>query len=603
MGKQHTSLRSLIESSRICEKKFKEAESLAKYIFSKCTRLPFYTEHGNKHCEMLENYLNQIIWRNGKPPHEYDFIPSPEEAMYLLSAVWLHDIGMWYKIFDNEKPENLKDVDYVINLRDDHHWRSAKYINEKWQAHNWSDGEKHYLSNTCAYHRRYLSINDFDPYKIKSRHTAEKVRLAVLAALLRLADACHVDKTRAPAVVMDRYISVGMPRAAANHWKRAELIQEVSFNHADIVVTGHYPREIPFDFGDFDLREVGEIICQDLAEELHSVQQILRNFANTAFSKIKNDYHYMDALEPERKRRCLDLWPYLLGKPFSATEAAAALAKMVLIATEYGTENNNLGTTWRGNVSYIMNKLVKLRPADLMLRNLRKEVKEIVKKLPREATSASKLKGYLKRFMKKLKNNCEKVAGHALEIIKPGDALLIYGYSTSIERLLNKLDKEHPLYVVECYRPIGEDPRFNENERILKLIKNLGYSDVSFLQLQSLAQTLEKIQGKKRKPCKLILGTHGVLRNGDLLCKVGSYTLATTAAEFDVEVIAFAEGMKLLKSGVSNATIARRGKFYSSTTLEWPPGIRINYITPAMDRVPRSFVNIVVNEKRAYATA
>ena len=252
-------LRQIVSYSGDCKEKFLEAEVLAKRIFEsgEYVPLPFYTEHGTDHCKAIEAFLEQMIWKNenGELDEKQDFVPSPEEAMYLLSAVWLHDLGMWYGILDNERPKHLQDATKVISLRNRHEIRTARYIQDQWPKRNcsWEPDERGWLSNICVYHRKKHPISTFEPVRTYSRHTVGEIRLSVLAALVRLADVCHVDKSRAPERVMGLYISLGMPQEAQVHWERSDLIQNVKIDHKErkIVIKGHYPQEVDFGLGEF----------------------------------------------------------------------------------------------------------------------------------------------------------------------------------------------------------------------------------------------------------------------------------------------------------------------------------------------------------------
>jgi translation initiation factor 2B subunit (eIF-2B alpha/beta/delta family) len=543
-----------------------------------------------------------IIWPENGEIGEHDFDPSPEEAMYLLSGVWLHDIGMWHGIFDSDHPDELGDTRRVVKLRREHELRTARYIIDKWgKGHNWSDDERTLLSNICVFHRRHHPIKSFDPYKTKGRYADEAVRFAILAALLRLADACHVDKSRAPAPVMRLYMSLGMPKDAACHWKKAELIREVSFDHVsrEVVLTAHYPPKVDFDLGEFDLGEVGEIVCRNVEEELRSVQQILLPYRNTSFWEVKHDRHYITALGSRQRRQCLALWPYLLSKPCSASEAAAALVKMLLLGTEEGEEGRNLGGAWRRKVFQIMNNSEKSRPVDFMIRNLCISVEKLLSKLAENAKSANKLKRYLKRFMKSIEKNSEKLVGHALRVIGHDDVLVLYGHSRNIVLLLKNIDKKHSLYIVDCYRPLDGHQVLDENKKIIRSVENSGFANkYRFLQLESLAEALGELK-RKKAPCKVLLGTHGRLKNGDLLCKVGSHIIAATAKRFGAEVVAFCEKAKFLVNSIKDDQIAGADKIFSSEDEKLHPQLlNVPYVAPKMDRVPKTLVDVVITEER-----
>jgi hypothetical protein len=160
-------LRALIEYSKntIYKTRFEEAKRLAQSIFDggdKYVPLPYFTKHDASHCAAIEKYLNQIIWGGGKPG-QHDFAPTAEEAMYLLSAAWLHDIGMIYGLFENEDPNDLQDYNRVEELRDEHELRTIRYIHDIWKAGcTWEEDEKTWLTNICAFHRRRYPISTFE---------------------------------------------------------------------------------------------------------------------------------------------------------------------------------------------------------------------------------------------------------------------------------------------------------------------------------------------------------------------------------------------------------------------------------------------------------
>ena len=65
--------------------------------------IPFFTDHGPAHCHGVEDLLNRIIFPPELNPDDPRMlVPTPEEAMYLLAAAWVHDIGMIYGLFPGE---------------------------------------------------------------------------------------------------------------------------------------------------------------------------------------------------------------------------------------------------------------------------------------------------------------------------------------------------------------------------------------------------------------------------------------------------------------------------------------------------------------------
>jgi translation initiation factor 2B subunit (eIF-2B alpha/beta/delta family) len=542
---------------------------------------------------------------DGRLDRKNDFVPSPEEAMHLLSAVWLHDIGMWYGILDNEQPTDLQDAARVVKLREEHEIRASRHIYDKWSQRNcsWLPEEKDWLANIIVYHRNRYDMTGFQPVKERARRITApqaRLRLGVLAALLRLADACHVDKRRAPQRVMRLYISLGMPAEARGHWERADLIKDVRFDHnaRKIELTGHYPRKFDFGLGKFVVQEVGEMICDNVGEELRSVQQTLSPFSNTDFRDVRHIPHEIQAHIYQQRCQCLHLWPYLLSKPFSATEAAAALAQMLLLSAGQAEEAGDLGAAWREEMRQIMEKTKNLRPHDFMIRNLCIHVEGLLSELPHGAEAVRRLTECLELCMRSIQENCGKLVGRAQKLIGNSDVLVLYGHSANIDRLLRHVDTSHSIYIVDCYRPLDGRQLCGENEKILQTVKSLNFAKYRFLQFASLAGALDEVE-RKNIPCKLLLGTHGRLKGGDLLCKVGSRMIAEAAKRFGAKVIALCETTKFLINGVEDDDIAGPEQLFSSEDDKMHPELPgVPYVAPKMDRVPKELVDIVVTEKK-----
>jgi len=597
----------------IFKQRLDEAERLANGLFERedCAPLPYFTPHGASHCKAVEEYLNQIIWgTEGQPVTlgEYDFVPTPEEAMYLLSAARLHDIGMMYGIFYGEKPADLAgDTPRVMRLRDEHEMRTVRYIQDEWNLFPWPAYEKTLLSVVCKYHRWHHPISTFDPVQIISKHDGRGVRLVVLAALLRLADACHEDQSRAPGQLMTLYVSLGMPENARVHWEKAKLIPAVHFDHANrrITLTGCCPPKFNFGLGEFDLGEIIDVVRQDVEKELRSVQQVLLPYPNTYFGEVKSDIYRPDHLELHEEEQYMALWPYLLDKPSGSTEAAAALAQMLLFPVKEGNKSSNLGKAWQDNTLLaIMNKTQESRPFDFMIRNLCQGVRGILMKCPPdEAKSAEALTGYLQGFLNEINQSCRKIAELAPALIGPNDVLVVHGYCRDIAVFLESVKTKYnnTLYIVDYPEPIGKiqlGP--SETERMVTSAHKLKFNEFRLLSLGALPQALGELGGKR--PCKVLVGTHGVLKSKDFLCKVGSYILAITAKKIGAQVIAFAEETKFLINGEPEQNVVSREKLFSSEKMckRHPTMIDTLCLTPEIDLVPKELVDLVLTEKGAF---
>ena len=588
-------LRDVLHQDISCEKKFLEAEELALSVLNeeKYLALPNFTRHGIDHCKKLEDFVNKIIWRSGKFG-DNEFQPNPEEAMYLLSAIWLHDIGMMYQIFQGERPEDLTDKTYVDKVREDHEQRTVKYLHERWQFKcSWSYSERIYLGNICYFHRKKYPVTAFDPFVAASEYGYADIRLAVLASLLRLADGCHVDQSRAPMALMGLYRSVGMNVSHAMHWEKSRLITDVEFDHKNrkIKLIANCPRPYKFYGGIFDLEKVIAIIQEDVEKELDSVRSVLLPWPNLFFLEVEIQSRRMKSLEYCEKDQYYALWPYLLQDPRSSTEVAAAFIEIVLFCLDIE------GIGWTEDIKSIIEETTKLRPLDFMVINLCKEIELLIKQSIEGSERRRLLKEALISFRDNLRSNCMKIIPRTLDLIKPEDVLFVFGYSMNIEKILKEISTKVRVIVIDCFEPATGSFLESENNKIIKSILESGLKkeDVNFIQIYSFPHVLSTLIRDKKKVI-LLLGTHGVLEDQNLLCKVGSELLARTAKGYGAKVIAFAEKYKFLSQNISKEEREIIKNSIMKEDIKKYRGLDMDCIEPKMDIVTHDLVDVLITE-------
>ena len=602
MEKDLPTLRKIINSKDWCKLRFEEAEKLSHGIFEgnrNKVALPYFTDHGIEHCKNVETHLDKILF-GGPASGEKDFIPSAEEAMYLLSAAYLHDIGMIYGIFDGENPSNLaNNQEKIKSLRDDHERRTSEYILENWKLNcGWSPEEKTLLANLCHFHRIRHSISSFTPRETRSKHDQSTTRLIVLASLLRLADGCHVDQSRAPGFLRGFYDSIGMSPEAVQHWESSEMISYVSFDHEKrrIELVGLSIPVFDFPLGKFDLRELVERTRQDVENEMRSVQPILMGYPNTAFTQIDCTIYPIDALAVKTPQQCLAVWPYLLHRPSSATEICAALVQLLLFATK---DRKDFGQAWRNRIDAIMSEALRSRPFDFMVKNLCYQVKKIMSEESTGEEFGYKLLKYFHDYLETSIRTCNVLAINMSKLVESHDAIIVYGYSTNVAKFLENIRRTHsgPVYIVECHIPAQKvKVGVNETDRIKELAVSLGL-EVYYVELFSLAQVIDNFK-QRGINCKVVLGTHGVLKNGDLVCKIGTRVLTILAKEFGAKILAFADSKKFLSNGEKDTEVVSSEKLLDwSSTDQQTFLTNLHCVRTRIDIISASIVDSLVTEE------
>ncbi len=602
-------LRKILAYSKECQDRFEEAEKLAYGIFKdpegRYVPLPFYTEHGIEHCQTVEVFLDDIL--SCATDLNKDFIPNSEEAMFLLSGAWIHDIGMMYGIFHGEQASDLaNNPDYYTRLRNEHEIRTNRHIRNEWYLEcHWSYEEKTILSNICHFHRKKYKIYDFVPVVITGKITGKPIRIKVIAALLRIADACHVDRSRVPGNLRALYDSLGMPADEVCFWGQPELISRVSFQHPDdkIVIKSLIPNPIDFKRGKFDFEEIIELVRKDIEEELKSVQTVLLQYTNTAFKEVRKEVNPLPVLDDEAPRRCLGIWPYFLKKPYSATEGASSLVQMLLFEL---AETQNFGDPCLRRISDMIGEVVRWRPYDIVVFKLQDKINKILSQGQTGSTVQNRLKVYLNKFLKNICANCNRMTERAIPLIKSEDVLFLYGYSINIVKFLEAIKRSHlgAVYAVDCRLSNAHlqfDP--HENEQILEFLRKNEFKN-NFIQLTQLSQILDDL-GRTNTPRKIILGTHSVLKvvsENYLLCKEGSKGLFLIGRDGGAEILAFAETNKFfdIEKEEDIKSVAVNGFSYYQEN----GGVRVASSPERsgiqMDVIPNSLIDYLITEKNIY---
>ncbi|NQE52860.1 hypothetical protein C5S29_04635, partial [ANME-1 cluster archaeon GoMg3.2] len=262
----------------------------------------YYTLHGLDHSNSVIQILEKLI----------DGLNSEEklnetEIFCLLSAAYLHDVGMLCKYSDDDKnaarESELKKRPYSVQdlIRDEHHIRSGRYIIEHAEGLKLDHREAEYIRLIVEGHRQIkLELDEYNDQVIGLK----SVRVRLLSALLRLADELDLLPERAPGTLYD-ILKNNMPDYSRIHWLKhyytSGLLIETSESEkgrkrTSIVVHCQYPNE---EVG----RKITEVLISNPIEEtLSEVRVILLDYGlrlsldykiaiNSALEKIPKDIY------------------------------------------------------------------------------------------------------------------------------------------------------------------------------------------------------------------------------------------------------------------------------------------------------------------------
>ena len=494
--------------------------------------VPFFTDHGPSHFQKVAEILNRLLFP--VPPESLDsraFLPTPEEAMYLLAATWLHDIGMIYGIFDDERSK-APNIDWEL-YRGEHERRSTRYIQEKWYADcGWSREEKLFLSQICLLHRKSYPLGQMEPTEFTGR--LGRVRLRELAALLRIADACHIDETRAPADMKNRFEAIGMPVDAKEHWGLPKIIHDIPFDHSEKTIHLHcfIPPDQRYGTVTISFQPVVDRVVDSVQEELDTVIPYLTNYSNTSYKTVNAIVEHPGAIDPDAY--LCDMWPCMLSM-VSSGSAVASMVGAILLATLKQARN-----VPPQEIRDILARAIDVHRYNVLVHRLNQEMERF---LDRNA-NVSEVREYLEAFGPRTLEASQHVAGLARDLIQNDDVVVIYGYSNAVMTALTAQPRTHNalVLVVKCYRMEPSVCVRDENDRVVNELQmsRLHYQIVEMASLDGVFASLRQ-QGKH---VKVLLGTRGVLENGDVLSTVGHSQIALAARDAHVEIVIVGETRK-----------------------------------------------------------
>lgn len=179
--------KSLYLKTDIAKKHLLTQEAVIRTIF------PHYTLHGHSHSEALIKNLSSFKLHKKKiknPLNKY-------ELFLLISASYLHDIGMAI-ITDEDKKESAdKNINLSEIIRKNHPKKSYEYIMKNKDTLNLGTSEAHYLGLIAKGHGA-VDLYDNSEYRSVPSPLDDNsvIRLDFLTALLRIADLLDISCNR-----------------------------------------------------------------------------------------------------------------------------------------------------------------------------------------------------------------------------------------------------------------------------------------------------------------------------------------------------------------------------------------------------------------------
>ncbi len=479
----------------------------------------FYTPHDTTHSKGVIEGIHKLIPDAQK-------VLSENEYFLLIASAWLHDIGMIPGLFqdDSKVPD---DKDEYLRIRASHHLRSREYIIKEHNRFGLSEKEAKMVGLICKYHRRREDITEVS--------NLYDIRLQVLAAYLRLADAIHIDSSRVEEF-QDLYnllLAQGMPMESEMHWLRSFWIRSIEAKPDEAKIVVH------FDFSkDEKVNDLSIIIdnaIMDLTEELDSCKDTLIKAGISCFIEVDHKYELAasDITLAKIKQVIAKL-------KMRYTASSSQLANIMIDTVNY------LAVHYTGNdhekidmiKKYLETEVLEIRsdrPCHVLVSHIHKIVAGVIG--DNNIDDEMKLElidGKLKALSKERKKNTKIIAEHANSILADCGPILLFGYSSIIIEALDHLDpkaKENTaIYVLE-----GRNKNQHNYKNDLLYCDGLRYandlSDRGFKQIYLVPDLIAGSLISSMKVEKILFGANTVDINAEFMGHTAGHKSIIHSAE------------------------------------------------------------------------
>ncbi|MEW6618959.1 MAG: HEAT repeat domain-containing protein [bacterium] len=273
------------------------------YLPASCDYFGTFNRHGMSHSLKVKELMDEIVNPAPRPKGRgilndvsiAPLHPRPEgrgitgcgvkdknllneyEYFLLKAASYLHDIGLV-----PENGEDYKNKETAQKARKEHNRRSYEKIMKEWREIGLSDESMaNQIAIICRAHPKKESLDELQDAQYTFAGNSYKVRLQLLAAILRLADALDADKDRIPPEYIRKNKKIS--KKDVEEYYKHEIVKDIKIepNKKTIFLSIVRPNTSR-------AQEIEELLKASLEAELNSVKNILFKY-NLYLENLKLD--------------------------------------------------------------------------------------------------------------------------------------------------------------------------------------------------------------------------------------------------------------------------------------------------------------------------
>lgn len=603
------------------DKRLQTIREIVRNAWKRGTPIPWITDHGVQHCQNVENLIHEVL------PQDKMNTLELQERFLLLAAAWLHDIGMNASLFASA-PENgdktveeiggLADEDrdrYFKGVRNEHAERSARYASEA--PFHLEPHERGALEHLCRLHR-YKAYGEL--HRMGWR-TDEGVRLPLLVAYLRVADALHIPR-REDTDARDyvKYLALGMDHKTKFHWLKSRYARSVKATPDDFSVTIKLrrPKGVEPDDWARETSPLAKVIVREVQDELDAVEDILGKGGLAFYRTVKceptdevNAEAWTDADIGQLRELTGNIGLFSPTLTPNAGEVSNSVLDTISVLAE-GRDAVSLLARYRENV---LADLLRTRPCHVFLSKIQSGLDARLSDAttPDEGQKAQAIKEWARLLRERRKDAVEGLPSAACGILRGSSAFLVYGLSESVVKCLDALSPEEKgtLTVYVCEASTKTDHRYNnrlvhyDGGKYAERIREAGIANIKLVPDSGVSHLLWKVHRypelgvQQRTISAVLFGANGVGLDGSVGHSLGHLTIADAAARYGTPVYVIADSFKIgRKIDELGRSDPLRDSQWLPTDIEWEGRLEgIEAHNPREDIVPPDRITAIITEK------
>lgn len=604
-----------------------------------------YTIHDDTHCQNVEKYFYTLI------PREFYKHIRPRERFILLAAIWLHDIGMIPTLFSNKKnfinlPKDLpadRSVNtlrlstpdgqkYLKEIRKNHADRSSLYIHcskqfekvEKIYGKHKKDSQykqdiEHIAKICCLHpHKAYTELEKLN----EENWIGRRVRVPLLAAYLRLADAIHIPDKGTELDFLN-FLAQGPDELAKFHWFKSKFTKAIVVypkKHEIKVVTKEPPNLESSLKGRID--SLQEQIKLEIEDELDSVKDILCKGGLSTYSKVTTAMEEdtnLDSedliVEYEQVLKSIDLIFNTTKTPSSSLIAGNIIETLKIFLKSGSLEQKRLYLEMYQNSC--LADVEKIKSVHALLKRPLEKVKKFV--ADEKQSSYNDLLKEVDNWKKIRRKNLDKLSSFAAGVFADSSPILLYGYSDTILECIRYFIKKYPentlnLYVCE----VRSRTKYRYNNRLafsdgllnIEALKQIHPDRITihYIPDAAVAHLFANNTIDNSTNFKVVLSVNAIDYEGNATHTVGARTIVEIASIYKIPVYVVAESSKILSESsdkvktnlieITRNNPKDRGKDWLTTDIHFEMILNgCSSYNPREDVILSKFITSFITEK------